>query len=242
MSTDTEHVQTSLIDALLSSELQEALRYAVTLLFSPYATTAAGALLALICFVQLLRADDPTMRRRRPPEDGTALTKQADGSQDKMEWRWRRCLSEEAYAALRLRETDPPNLSREHGGYTDEFDDGVYACAGCGTVVYHSDAKFHAGCGWPCFYTCARRAVRERPDRDGVRSEIVCNACNGHLGHLFLNEGFGNPPPDERHCVNSRSLTFIRDESQTWSQNDDEDNEEGDSDAPRAAREEEEVS
>jgi peptide-methionine (R)-S-oxide reductase len=70
--------------------------------------------------------------------------------------------------------------------------------------------KFDCGCGWPGFWTCLPKAVREEADADGRRVELLCNACNGHLGHVFRNEGFSNPPPNERHCINSVSLRFVR--------------------------------
>ena len=116
-------------------------------------------------------------------------------------------------------EADPPNLPTDEGGFEDNLeDDGVYVCAGCGAECYLQDCRFEAGCGWPCFFTCLPDAVRERHDADGTRMELLCNACNGHLGHLFRNEGWELPPPYERHCVNARSLRFI-----VWEKQADED-------------------
>ena len=86
--------------------------------------------------------------------------------------------------------------------------DGTYYCAGCDTPLYDSDHRFETGCGWPTFYTCLPGAVRERLDGDGMRMELLCNACNGHLGHIFRGESWPLPPPAERHSLNGRSLTF----------------------------------
>ena len=142
------------------------------------------------------------------------LALEPDGSKDKSNRAWRRELSPEVYASLRESVTDPPNLTTEEGGFEDNLQEhGVFVCAGCGSAVYDNDSRFEAGCGWPCFITCVRGAVRERRDPDGERMELVCNACNGHLGHAFRNEGWSLPPPAERHCVNSRSLRFVARES-----------------------------
>ena len=54
-------------------------------------------------------------------------------------------------------------------------EDGIFSCAGCGTALYDNRSRFNAGCGWPCFFTCLDRAVRERHDDDGSRMEIICN-------------------------------------------------------------------
>ena len=158
----------------------------------------------------------PTTKQKGEPkrrrDDKCDLALLPDGSKDKSNRAWRRELSPTVYASLREGETDPPNLPPEEGGLDDDAIlplDGVYRCAGCGSDLYDNDTRFEAGCGWPCFFTCLPGAVRERHDADGERMELICNACNGHLGHVFRNESWDLPPPAERHCVNGRSLTFV---------------------------------
>ena len=176
-------------------------------LHSPYLIVACGCALALLCLYVLVWGEPPPKSKlRRYPHSALAVV--ADGSRDKSDKAWRRELSREAYASLRQRITDEPNLLVSQGGLTDLFEYGVFRCAGCGAELYAGETKFEMGCGWPCFYTCKKNAVREQADADELRTELVCNGCNGHLGHLFRNENLGHPPPDERHCVNSSSLTF----------------------------------
>ena len=93
------------------------------------------------------------------------------------------------------------------GEYNDHFEEGTYACRRCGAELYTSDSKFSAHCGWPAFDSEIEGAVEHRPDADGNRTEIICAACGGHLGHVF--EGEGYTETDTRHCVNSISLEFI---------------------------------
>lgn len=93
------------------------------------------------------------------------------------------------------------------GEYETNWSRGTYLCKRCNAPLYESGAKFNARCGWPSFDDDIEAAVRRTMDGDGRRTEITCANCGGHLGHVFLNEGF--TPKNTRHCVNSISMIFI---------------------------------
>ena len=92
------------------------------------------------------------------------------------------------------------------GKYVENKDSGIYTCKQCNTPLFNSSAKFDSGTGWPSFDDMIDSNVKEIPDADGMRIEIVCANCKGHLGHVFKGEGF--TPKSTRHCVNSISLKF----------------------------------
>ncbi len=118
---------------------------------------------------------------------------------------WKAKLSPEAYRVLRQKGTEPAFT----GDLWDNKKDGLYVCAGCGQVLFSSNAKYDSGTGWPSFF---------RPDDENLikrdtdyhigypRTEVMCARCGGHLGHVFED---GPPPTGLRYCINSVSLGFI---------------------------------
>jgi len=93
------------------------------------------------------------------------------------------------------------------GEYDNFYDDGSYSCRRCNAELYRSVDKFDAHCGWPAFDKGVDGAVKHLPDPDGHRIEVECANCGGHLGHVFMGEGF--TPTNARHCINSISMKFV---------------------------------
>jgi len=117
---------------------------------------------------------------------------------------WRQELTPMQYSVLRQAHTERPFT----GEYVHNHADGFYRCAGCGSKLFSSDAKFDSGTGWPSFdEPTIAEAVELRPDNSLFmrRTEVVCRSCGGHLGHVFND---GPTTTGQRYCINSCSLAF----------------------------------
>lgn len=119
---------------------------------------------------------------------------------------WRERLTDEEYEILREAGTEP----RFSGDHVDRDEEGVYRCAGCGTVLFDSETKFDSSCGWPSFYQAESDATTTELDTShGMRrTEVRCGTCDGHLGHIFDD---GPEPTGKRFCINSVAIDFESD-------------------------------
>ncbi|STX50019.1 bifunctional methionine sulfoxide reductase B/A protein [Legionella busanensis] len=103
--------------------------------------------------------------------------------------------------------TEYPNT----GIYNHLVGRGTYLCRRCGLALFRAESQFHSGCGWPSFDENIDKAIKQLPDKDGMRTEIVCNRCDAHLGHIFVGEYLTQK--NIRHCVNSASIDFVLDKT-----------------------------
>ena len=143
--------------------------------------------------------------QRTSSSSPTLTTLNAVTKVEKSDEEWKQILSPEAYSVLRQEGTEPPNTS----ALNNIKDDGTFVCAGCGAPLFTATTKFDSGTGWPSFYSpIDGDAVELDVDYKLVmpRTEVRCNSCGGHLGHVFDD---GPRPTGKRYCMNGIAMEFV---------------------------------
>jgi peptide-methionine (R)-S-oxide reductase len=169
-----------------------------------------SSILLLMTIPFLVICGENQTQSKKKSETQVSETKKGE-EENKMEYKvkksdseWKEQLTPEQYKVLRQKATERPFT----GKYDDFYEEGVYKCAACGAVLFSSETKYNAGCGWPSFSESTSDdniAYEEDNSLGKKRTEILCSQCGGHLGHIFDD---GPAPTYKRYCVNSASLQF----------------------------------
>lgn len=159
---------------------------------------------SLLAFAQSKKADYSEVKMKVLEKAPVQPEKEVKKSSEE----WQKELSDQEYYVLRNAGTEPPN-SPIYKQFKAQGE-GAYYCVACGAKLFSSETKFDSGSGWPSFYDAVKKNITLDEDfhLGYKRVEVRCGKCDGHLGHVFEGEGYGNPT-DKRYCINGVCVAFL---------------------------------
>ena len=162
-----------------------------------------GLIFVIVCFMSCQRSSNNLGVTENMEKDKTDIVIEKIVLTDE---EWKRRLTPEQYRILRQKGTE-----RAFANEMKHLGEGSFVCAGCGSKLFVSDTKYDSGCGWPSFYdTVDKDTITQELDYSFSmkRIEVLCNRCDGHLGHIFND---GPQPTGLRYCINGGAIKFVKD-------------------------------